>query len=321
MNSGICGDTGDQMEKGFWIHRFTVEVDCSDIRREEEEQLYSDYGMLALPEGYRENGTPARLVICCHGAGGTVSAHDSQSEQQIIAKYLLANGYAVMDVNGLPDGYAEREGIDIRNNVGSPIAVQSYVKAYHYCVGRFNLFRDVFVHGASMGGISSTNLVLSGCVPVIAQTGYCPVLDTWEQIFLHPWSDGLPKTALGKFYGFEKDADGEYLYDGEKLAGFNPMARCVAVGDREVLRYPVPVKFWQCEDDPTVSIGTTKRFVRAIRNAGGIAALRTFPHGGHEPQDYGDCVGAPVGKTVLGEETLRIRPAVEETFRWIRRFD
>ena len=309
------------MGKGFTIHRFKVAVDCSDIRGEGPEEIFSDWGMLALPESYRETGTPLRLVICCHGAGGTVSAEGSQTEDQVIAKYLLANGYALMDVNGLPEEFAAREGIDIRNNIGSPIAVESYVRAYHACVRDFNLSREVFVHGASMGGISSTNLVLSGCIPVIAQTGYCPVLDTWNQIFLRPWSDGLPKTALGKLYGFEKDGAGEYVYDEERLAGFNPMARCAAVGEREILPYPVPVKFWQCEDDPTVSVSVTKRFVRAVRNAGGIAYLRTFPAGGHEPQDYGDFVESPSGNTVLGDETLKIRPAVEETFRWIKRFD
>ena len=52
------------------------------------------------------------------------------------------------------------------------------------------------MHGASMGGISSTNLVLSGKIPVLVQTGFCPVLDTYNEIFLHPWSNGLPKTAL-----------------------------------------------------------------------------------------------------------------------------
>ena len=308
------------MDKGFQIHRFEIAVDCSDIRREEAEQIFFDNGMLALPDSYRKTEAPVRLVINCHGAGGTVSMDDSQVEQQTITKYLLANGYAVMDVNGLPAEYAEKYGIDIRNNVGSPVAVQSYVKAYHYCIENFNLHRDVFIHGGSMGGISSTNIVLSGCIPVIAQTGYCPVLDTYHQIFLRPWSDGLPKTALGVFYGFAKDGNGEYIYDEESLAGFNPMGRCVPVGDKEVLPYPVPVKFWQCEDDPTVSIGTTKRFVSAVRNAGGIAYLRTFPHGGHEPQDYGDFVKEPSGKVVLGEQTLAIRPAVEETYRWIKRF-
>ena len=82
-----------------------------------------------------------------------------------------------MDVNGLPLEYANKNGIDIRNNIGSPIAIRSYVKAYHYCMDRFNLKPQVFVHGGSMGGISSTNLVLSGMIPVIAHSAFCPVLD------------------------------------------------------------------------------------------------------------------------------------------------
>lgn len=314
------------MGKGYQIHRFRVAVNCIDIRLdaadkiENGEQIYYDHGMLALPEGYTETGKPTRLVINCHGAGGTVSTDDSQVEQQVITKYLLANGYAVMDVNGLPEEYSKEYGIDIRNNVGSPIALQSYVKAYHYCMENFNLYRDVFLHGGSMGGISSTNVVLSGCIPVIAQSGFCPVLDTYHQIFHHPWSEGLPKIALGKFYNFTKDENGDYIYDEDSVAGFNPMARCIAVGEKVFLSYPVPVKFWQCEDDRTVSIDTTKQFVRAIRNAGGIAYLRTFPEGGHEPQDYGEFVRQPSGNAVLGEETLSIKPAVEEVFLWIRRF-
>lgn len=115
-----------------------------------------------------------------------------------------------MDVNGLPEKYAEENGIDIRNNIGSPIAMRSYVKAYHYCMANFNLHPDVFVHGGSMGGISSTNLVLSGQISVIAHSAFCSVLDTYNQIYLHPWSDGLPRTALGKIYSLDKDDSGEY---------------------------------------------------------------------------------------------------------------
>ena len=155
---------------------------------------------------------------------------------------------------------------------------------------------------------------------MIDQSGFCPVLDTYHQIFQRPWSGGLPKTALGKFYTLSRDEDGEYIYDEESIAGFNPMARCLKVGEKKYLPYPVPVKFWQCEDDGAVSIDTTKQFIQAIRNAGGIAYLRTFPTGGHEPQDYGEFVRQPSGNTVLGEEKLYIRPAVEEVFLWIRRF-
>ena len=308
-------------------HRFKVAVNCADFSCEcadfvqDGMQIHEDCGMIALPETYSETGEATRMVISCHGAGGTVETDDSQIEQQTFTKYLLANGYAVMDVNGLPHTYAERAGIDIRNNVGSPIAMQCYIKAYHYCTERFNLKREVFVHGGSMGGISGTNLVLTGCIPVIAHSAFCPVLDTYNQIFLHPWTGGLPKIALGKFYGFDKSDAGEYIYDEEKVAGFNPVGRCIGCGAKEYLHYPVPVKFWQCEDDGIVCIDSTKRFVRAIKNAGGIAYLRTFPTGGHEPQDAGEWVERPSGKHIFGEEILKIKPAVEEAFLWIRRFD
>ncbi|MBE6597552.1 MAG: hypothetical protein E7641_07785 [Ruminococcaceae bacterium] len=292
------------------IHRFSVSVDCDG-------ELYEDLGVLMLPPSYSEEGNPTRLVICCHGAGGTVETDDSQTERQVLVRYLLANGYAVMDVNGLPKEYARRAGIDIMNNVGSPIAIDCYVKGYEYCITHFNLKSEVLVHGASMGGISSTNLVLSGRVPVIAQSGFCPVLDAYGQIFLHPWSGGLPKTALGIFYRFERNESGELIYDAEKVKGYDPMARCEIADGRETVSYPVPVRFWQSEDDRTVSIESTKRFVSAIRAGGGVAELVSFPAGGHEPQDFGDPVSDPVGNTLLEGERLEIKPAVEGAFAWL----
>ena len=165
------------------IHRFKISVNCflpnenlATDALQDFEDLREDFGFIFLPESYSDEGEPTRLVINCHGAGGTVSTDDSQVEHQVLTRYLLANGFAVMDVNGLPESYSREHEIDIRNNVGTPIAVRSYVKAYHYCMDHFNLKPDVFVHGGSMGGISSTNLVLSGCIPVISHSAFCPVL-------------------------------------------------------------------------------------------------------------------------------------------------
>ena len=304
------------------IHRFSVLVNCclpdscknSDTVQDFFEQ-YEDHGCLLLPDSYSDEGAPTRLVISCHGAGGTVTTDDAQVMGQTLTRYLLANGYAVMDVNGLPHAYAAKRGIDLRNNIGSPIAVQSYVKAYHYCISHFNLAREVFVHGGSMGGISSTNLVLSGCIPVIAHSAFCPVLDAYNEIFLHPWSGGLPKTALGKIYGLDTDENGTYIYDERKLCGYNPAQNAKAK------HYPVPVKFWHCIDDPVVSFAVTQNFVNAIKQNGGIAYLRAFPHGGHEPQLVGEPIASPCGNAVFDGEEIKITPAVEEVLVWIRSFD
>ncbi len=303
------------------IHRFSVLVNCNisdeNIITDELqnfEQLYEDNGFIILPENYSETGEATRLVINCHGAGGTVTTDDSQVEHQALTQYLAANGYAVMDVCGLPYKYAEENGIDIRNNIGSPIAVRCYVKAYRYCMEKFNLKREVFVHGGSMGGISSTNLVLSGMIPVIAHSAFCPVLDTYNQIFLRPWSGGLPKTALGKLYGLDTDSSGEYVYDEKKISGYNPTK------NKRAEVYPVPVKFWHCIDDGTVSYETTKKFVDSIKENGGVAELRTFPYGGHEPQLVGEFIEKPCGISVFDGNQIEIRPAVEEVFIWIRNF-
>lgn len=303
------------------IHRFSVLVNCHlaennliTDQQQDFEQLYEDYGFIILPESYTEDGPATRLVISCHGAGGTVTTDDSQIEHQALTQYLVANGYAIMDVNGLPSKYAEEYGIDIRNNIGSPIAVMCYVKAYNYCIEKFNLKSEVFIHGASMGGISSTNLVLSGLIPVVAHSAFCPVLDTYNQIFLHPWSDGLPKIALSKIYGFNIDENDEYIYDDNKVRGYNP------INNKKAEVYPVPVKFWHCADDPVVPYNVTKKFIEKINENGGIAHLRTLPYGGHEPQLVGEFIKKTCGCNMFNGTEIQITPAVEEVFIWIRNF-
>ncbi len=302
-------------------HRFSVMVNCNlpddsivTDQLQDKEVLYEDHGFIMLPDSYTETGEATRMVINCHGAGGAISAYDSMIEKTALSRYLVANGYADMDINGLPWQYAEENGIDIRNNIGSPIAIRSYVKAYQYCLKHFNIKPDVFIHGGSMGGISSTNLVLSGLIPVIAHSALCPVVDTYHQIFLHPWSEGLPKIAMGKIYGFDTDEYGEFVYDEGKISGYNPAK------NKKAECYPVPVKFWHCVDDNIVSYEVTKQFVKRIQNAGGMAYLRTFPYGGHEPQLAGECVKNPVGYDVFQGEKIQISPAEEEVFVWIRNF-
>lgn len=289
-------------------HYFTVSVEYNH-------SIYDDCGFIIFPESYGENNSPTRLVISCHGAGGTVETNDSQVEHQTLTQYLLANGYAVMDVNGLPFKLAEQYHIDIRNNIGSFVAMEAYEKAYRYCTDKFNLKKEVFVHGASMGGISSTNLVLREKIPVIAQTGFCPVLDTYNEIFLHPWSNGLPKIALGILYNLDKDSFGNYIYDEQKICGLNP------VNNKKLSRYPVPLKFWHCVDDETVSYKITKEFTDKIAAYGGCAQLILFEQGGHEPQDAGEIITNPSGNTMYGNQNLIVRSAVEGVMEWIKKYD
>lgn len=292
--------------------RFEVPVRCK-IPFSQESKIYNDYGMLMLPDSYSDDGAPTRLVISCHGAGGSVDTDDAQVEHQILTAYLLANGYAIMDVNGLPLAFSQEFGVDIRNNIGSPICTDCYVEAYRYCMEHFNLKPEVFVHGGSMGGISSTNLVRSERIPVIAQSALCPVLDTYNHIFLHPWSGGLPKTALGILYSLERDESGEWIYDAEKIGDGNPIV--------SQKKHPCPVFFCHCANDPTVDHRMTIDYIDRAKAQGVKTELLLLPDGGHEPQLYGDPVAQPQGIDVFRGEKLAITIANESVFRWIAKYD
>ncbi len=301
-------------------HRFSIMVNCyipdetaMTDQVQDFEECYEDHGFIILPDQYSEDGAPTRLVINCHGAGGWVMADDAVVEHSNLTQYLVANGYAVMDVNGLPEEYAAMLGVDIRYNIGSPIAVRSYVKAYHYCMEHFNLYPEVFIQGGSMGGLSGANLVLSGCIPVIAHSAFCPLLDPYNGLFLRQTKKGLGKDAICKLYRFEKDENGEYIYDERKLKGFDPFR------NQKAACYPVPVKFWHCVDDHVVDFEITQKFVDRIKENGGIAYLRALPYGKHGPKNVGT-VQNPCGNTKFGDEEIEITPAVEEAFIWIRNF-
>lgn len=160
------------------IHRFSVEVNCAPMYISEDNldsefadgtNMYTDYGVLIFPRTYTDHGKKTRLVISAHGGGGTVSADSSQAEYQSISQYLVANGYAVMDVNGLPEQYAIDNGnLRLQDSVGSYIAIQSHIKAYNYAMDNFNFYPEVFLVGISEGGITTTNIVLHSHIPVLA---------------------------------------------------------------------------------------------------------------------------------------------------------
>lgn len=293
--------------------RFTVSVPCH-IPFSDEVKNYEDHGFIILPESYCESGSPTRLVISCHGAGGSVTTDDAQCEHQLITQYLVANGYAVMGVNGLPEEFADEYGISIYNNIGSPIAVESNVNAYHYCQKMFNLHKEVIVWGASMGGISSTNLVLSEQIPVLAQGCFCPVLDTYNEIFLHPWSNGLPKTALGILYSLSRDSTGDWIYEEEKVCGYNPAQ------NPKRKHYPCPLFFCHCVNDDIVSPDVTVSFIEDVKQSGKDVQLLLLPDGYHEPQAYGTPVANPSGNIMWEGHPLSILPAVEAAFQWIRKW-
>lgn len=131
--------------------------------------------VMRLPTNYTPDGTPTRLIMCCHGANGYIKASAQIWYNVTITGWtdlmdsLLAAGYAVFDANIFPTdtgasvmGYA----------LGSPLHVQALKAAYDYIVNNYNVYPEIFVHGTSMGGVSAT--AFTHCYPqlVLAESSF-----------------------------------------------------------------------------------------------------------------------------------------------------
>ena len=304
---------------------------------------YADTGVIFLPENYSADGTPTRLIISCHGSGTVIDdtfAVTSKSWND----YLVKMGYAVMDVNG---------GVADGRHFGSPFAIQSYIKAYEYVEDKYNLHKEVFVLGTSMGGLAAFSLVQSGAIPVKAQAGFCPVVDLLRQAWMNPWYGGSSGEAWGtqrqmiaEYFNFAdydtfsswtntktpSEAEMQYFLDNkDKWQGYNPMT-CCAVNGESILTTAtssyadlynglikinkVPIKIWQSDADPTVYPEFGKYIVSAIKKAGGIAYHRSYPSGGHTP-GWGDTVST----TDLKGNSVTPYSNEYECYMWFKRWE
>ncbi|MEX2569032.1 MAG: prolyl oligopeptidase family serine peptidase [Cyclobacteriaceae bacterium] len=304
------------------IVRFQVPVNVHRTDTKEEELtlldsacIYWDWGVLMLPENYSEKGLAKRLIILCHGAGGTVTGNGSQIEKFTLTKYLVSEGFAVMDMAGLPEKFAQEVSINPFNNMGSGIAVQSYIKGYHWIIENYNIKRDgVHLWGGSMGGLTSNNILYQSQIPVLSQSAACPVTDLYNQAWLYPWSNNAPRIAIAKlfnFYGMDK-------YEREKVQGFNPiLTNSWLINGERFKIHGVPYKIWHADEDPIVNYQGSVDFVDAIKRTGGWAELRTLHAESHEPMDLGETVK----RIRFNNEVIPITPVVEEMYLWIKRFD
>lgn len=337
------------------INVILADTTSNTLAVQDNEETLTDHAILALPKNYDPDGKPTRLIIYCHGAGTHITADTTTLAAP--AGNLIKLGYAVMDVNGIPDSMSDNTGL----HYGAPIALQSYIKAYHWVIKRYNVTREVFVVGTSMGGLTSNMIVQSGSIPVIAQAGFCPVVDHFRQAFCLPWSNrDAQRNAISKLFGFV----GDYTFNGsltdltkpemtyymdniDKIIGYNPIMRgavnwydinpyskltiaAVAdaswqqsiaeekvIYDKLIIHHPVPIKIWHNDDDGTVRQRYSEYFVNAIRRGGGLAYLRRYPSGGHNAWDNGESVQM----TDVDGNAITVTASTYELVQWLKRFE
>ena len=149
--------------------RVTDPTSCDDEGStvQDASQILPDYGVICLPTQYTPTGKPTRLIIYCHGAAVNYSSSVSRFDSQDLdPTYWLAEGYAVMDIEGNPFNNSDE-------HMQTPQAMDCYVAAYEWAIEYFNLRRDgILLGGRSMGGGMVFGIVRSQCpIPVIAA---CP---------------------------------------------------------------------------------------------------------------------------------------------------
>jgi pimeloyl-ACP methyl ester carboxylesterase len=239
------------------------------LQVEDFDSIYYDQAILKLPETYSETGIPTRLVYCAHGAGGGVSTDSWFLNNFQLVDSLLANGYAIFDVNG---------GSSVENMGGSWV-VQSAFKAYEQIRHRYNVYDEIFVIGLSMGGLSSTNFVYKHSNIVLAHGLFSAVLDLYGQAWQNPWYP-TTREAIAKAFNFSDQSGTKWEPD--KVRGWNPYMINTFYNEKDTFKiYPVPVKIWHGSGDRSVDVKYSRNFQKFIQNANGYCELRELNSSDH----------------------------------------
>ena len=267
---------------------------------QDDSQILTDYGVICLPTQYSNVGRPTRLIIYCHGAAVNYSSSVSRFDSQDLdPTYWLAEGYAILDVEGNPFD-------NTNEHICIPQAMECYVAAYKWAIEYYNLCRDgVFLGGRSMGGQNTFNLMRRECpIPVIAA---CPNSAAPDLSF--GYSQATRKAFCALHMGFDVPSgftwsDGALTNDEKQVLSDNwdkyikccpELSACIDLPDKEILlanptgsgkiavwetlhmTAKCPVKLFGCNQDQSCApANTTALYYRMLMNAGQIAECRLY---------------------------------------------
>ena len=250
-----------------------------------EQDTYADswtWCALRLPASYTQYGKPCKLAVFCHGAGeagiidgdtDTAVAFKRDSEEFVQA------GYAVFDITGSNQEYFQ--------HMGSMRSMSAYKKAYEYIVDHYNVEREIYVMGQSMGGLAALNFCQFNKNIVRACAVAYPVTDLKGQAWDMPWfglsSSDPTRVALAREYNFNSYETyktsgniSDLVYEEEKVKGFSPIDNdSIYVDGVRYNGFPCPVKIIHGTSDSTVNYESSVRLINAIKSRGGFAEIRT----------------------------------------------
>lgn len=158
----------------------------------------NDRAILMLPSTYDPNGEPTRLLIIGCGTSGYITSSSTNIAANSVfdSQIALAEGYAVLQVNGTP-------GTDANNSHGDPFSIRSHVAAYKYVTEKYNIARDgVLAGGYSQGSLRTLQLAISQTIPIKALVTFGTSVDIWKDDYT-VFGSSIRQSMMHNF-GFEE---------------------------------------------------------------------------------------------------------------------
>lgn len=176
------------------VNSFTSADPLADVIAQ---KVYEDRAALYLPNSYSAIGQPTRLVILGRQGKGTFTDNTDYAQHDIntdgtnylnIVPYLLYLGYAVLALDGTPDGWASEMMEDAYVGEGSRpfdgqvngnyVSVRSARIVYDKIIREYNIRKDgVFGFGYSQGGWMIMNIAELSGIPFLAVCLKSPVVN------------------------------------------------------------------------------------------------------------------------------------------------
>lgn len=226
---------------------------------------------LKLPTYYSPSGTPTKLCIICHGASGGISKNSGwtlSEDYNNIVNALLTAGFAVMDSNGYSDAAALGY-----NHWNCPRALAGYYKAWDYFTKAYNLDREVYLYGFSMGALTALTIAREKTIPVKAAFVCCPVVSLYQHCVVQ--NGGVTRDDFKTAWEVES-------YSADAVNGYDRYLDIVSVGgEGYVFDENTPLMIGYGRSDENVSLDRIVEYYSALRKANSGAVLKAYD-GGHE---------------------------------------
>lgn len=174
-----------------------------------------DRGIICLPVNYNASGEAVRLVLVQPGTTYNLTSSSTKPVRTMPdVDLLLAEGYAVMQINGTP---GELSGTSY-GSVGNPEFIECFLAAYKYVTEKYNIRKDgIFVSGYSQGSLTSLQVSYLTAVPVLAALSYGPA-QSFIMMYCHVDST-MRQTLYTKFAFAEKIANDKVVEVFPSLSG------------------------------------------------------------------------------------------------------